>query len=126
LLQGLVVLLAVMGAYAWSSSWLSEPAARAFAFTTLVMGNLALIFSNRSSTVSLWASLLVPNRALWMVAGFTTGLLALTLYQPWVSGLFLFAPLMARDVLSAAVIGLSSVVWFEAIKLWRRARSAKP
>jgi hypothetical protein len=33
---------------------------------------------------------------------------------------------MARDVLSAAVIGLSSVVWFEAIKLWRRARSAKP
>ncbi len=120
LLQGLVVLLAVMGAYAWGASWLAEPAARAFAFTTLVMGNLALIFSNRSSTVSLWACLLVPNRALWMVAGLTTGLLALTLYQPWVSGLFQFAPLQAGDVLSAAAIGLSSVVWFEALKLWRR------
>jgi Ca2+-transporting ATPase len=120
LLQGLVVLVAVMGAYAWAASWLAEPAARAFAFTTLVMGNLALIFSNRSSTVSLWASLLVPNRALWMVAGLTTGLLALTLYQPWVSGLFLFAPLPLRAVLIAAAIGLSSVVWFEAIKFFRR------
>jgi Ca2+-transporting ATPase len=127
LLQGLGVLLAVMAAYAWSSSWLSEPAARAFAFTTLVMGNLGLIFSNRSSTVSLWACLLVPNRALWIVAGLTTGLLALTLYQPWVSGLFLFAPLRVVDVLSATIIGLSSVVWFEAIKFARRrAPRAKP
>jgi hypothetical protein len=37
-----------------------------------------------------------------------------------VSGLFLFAPLQPRDVLSAAAIGLSSVVWFEAIKFLRR------
>ena len=120
LLQGLVVLLAVMGAYAWASGSLAEPAARAFAFTTLVMGNLALIFSNRSSSASLWASLRVPNRALWMVAGVTTALLALTLYQPWVSRLFLFAPLPIVDVLRAAAIGLSSVVWFEAIKFARR------
>ncbi len=120
LLQGLGVLLAVMGAYAWSATWLTEPAARAFAFTTLVMGNLALIFSNRSSTASLWTSLRVPNRTLWRVTGFTAGLLALALYQPWVSGLFLFAPLQARDVLSAAAMGLSSVVWFEAIKFARR------
>ena len=120
LLQGLFVLLAVMGAYAWGASWLTEPAARAFAFTTLVTGNLALIFSNRSSTVSLWTSLQVPNRTLWLVTGLTAGLLAITLYQPWVSGLFLFAPLQPRDVLMAAAIGLSSVVWFEAIKFARR------
>jgi Ca2+-transporting ATPase len=119
LLQGLGVLLVVMGAYAWGSSWLSEPAARAFAFTTLVMGNLALIFSNRSSA-SLWVSLRVPNRTLWLVAGATSVLLAITLYQPWVSGLFLFAPLGPVDVLSAVALGLSSVVWFEAIKFSRR------
>jgi Ca2+-transporting ATPase len=119
LLQGLGVLLAVLGAYAWGASWLSEPAARAFAFTTLVMGNLALIFSNRSSS-SLWASLWVPNRTLWLVACATTGLLALTLYQPWVSSLFLFAPLLPQDVLIAVALGLSSVVWFEVIKFSRR------
>jgi len=120
LLQGLGVLLVVLGAYAWASGWLAEPAARAFAFTTLVMGNLALIFSNRSSTASLWASLRVPNRALWLVAGLTTGLLALALYQPWVAGLFLFAPLPVGDALTASALGLSSVVWFEAIKVARR------
>ncbi len=120
LLQGLGVLLAMLGAYAWGATWLSEGAARAFAFTTLVTGNLALIFSNRSGRASLWASLWVPNRALWWVAAATTALLTLTLYQPWVSGLFLFAPLQPQDVLKACAIGLSSVVWFELLKLSRR------
>ena len=119
LLQGLGVLLVVLAAHAWGARWLSEPAARAFAFSTLVMGNLALIFSNRSSS-SLWVSLRVPNSTLWRVAGATTALLALTLYQPWISGLFQFAPLAPQDVLIAVAMGLSSVVWFEAIKFSRR------
>lgn len=120
LLQGLGVLLVVMGAYAWGATWLSEAAARAFAFTTLVMGNLALIFSNRSTKTSLLASLRVANRALWMVASATTALLALTLYQPWVSGLFRFAPLLLVDLLKAVALGLCSVVWLEVIKLRSR------
>jgi Ca2+-transporting ATPase len=131
LLQGLGVLVVVMGAYVWADTWLSEAAARAFTFTALVMGNLALIFSNRSSTAPLWVSLRVPNRALWVVAGLTTLLLVLTLYQPWVNGLFQFAPLQPLDALLAAGLGLSSVVWFEILKLWRggaalQHRSAPP
>ena len=47
------VLAAVLGAYAWASPRIPEPEARAFAFATLVMGNLALILSNRSATRSL-------------------------------------------------------------------------
>jgi Ca2+-transporting ATPase len=124
LLQGLGALLVVLGAYAWGATWLSEPAARAFAFTTLVMGNLALIFSNRSHTASLWQSLRVPNGVLWLVAGITTALLLLTLYQPWVADLFLFSPLSVRDLLLAMLLGLSSAIWFEAIK--RSRRTARP
>ena len=122
LLQGLGVLLAVLGAYAWSASWLPENAARAFAFTTLVMGNLALILSNRSRTGSLWASLRVPNRTLWVVAGVTLGFLALALYWPWLARLFYFSPLAGFDVLLALGLGALSVVWFEVIKYSRRAR----
>jgi Ca2+-transporting ATPase len=118
LLQGLGGLLVVLAAYAWAATWLAEPAARAFTFTTLVMGNLALIFSNRCGSASLWASLHVPNRALWMVSGLTTLLLGLALYQPWVGGLFQFAPLQPADALLAAALGLCSVLWFEALKLW--------
>ena len=40
-----------------------------FVFVALVVGNLALIFSNRSHSVSLWTTLSVPNRMLWTVAG---------------------------------------------------------
>ena len=119
LLQGLGGLLVVLAAYAWSALWLAEPAARAFTFVTLVMGNLALIFSNRSSSASLWATLRVPNRMLWLVVAVTLSLLGLALYQPWVAGLFAFAPLPPGDVLLAAALGLCSVLWFELLKLWR-------
>ncbi|MEN9396879.1 MAG: hypothetical protein RLZ81_1409 [Pseudomonadota bacterium] len=117
LLQGLGVLAVVMGAYAWGATWLTETAARAFAFTTLVSANLALIFSNRSRTGSLLASLRVPNRTLWIVTGVTLGFLGLVLYLPWLARLFFFAPLSATDLLTAASLGLVSVFWFEAIKL---------
>ena len=120
LLQGLGVLLVVLGAYAWGASQLSENAARAFAFATLVSANLALIFSNRSGTVSLWAALRVPNRTLWLVTGLTLGLLGLALYWPWLARLFVFEALPLRELLTAVALGLLSVVWFEAIKFSRR------
>ena len=125
LLQGVGVLLAVLGAYAWGATWLTEPAARAFAFTTLVMGNVALIFSNRSGTGSLWASLRVPNRTLWNVTGVTLGFLALALYLPWLARLFVFDPLPLPALLTALALGLGSVVWFEAIKFSRRLARAR-
>ena len=120
LLQGVGVLLVVLAAYAWAMSWLTEPAARAFAFTTLVMGNLGLIFSNRSRTGSLWASLRVPNRTLWIVTGLTLALLGLALYLPWLARLFYFVPLSALDLLLAVALGLISVLWFEVIRFGRR------
>jgi len=120
LLQGLGVLLVVMGAYAWGATWLTEGAVRAFAFTTLVMGNVALIFSNRTRKGSLWASLRVPNRTLWVVTAVALGLLMLALYLPWLAGLFYFEPLQFRDLLTALALGLVSVLWFEVIKFSRR------
>ena len=122
LLQGLGVLLVVMGAYVWGSTWLAEKEVRAFAFATLVMGNLALIFSNRSRAGSLWTSLRTRNNALWAVSGITLGLLGLALYLPWLAGLFYFAPLPWPALLMATGLGLCSVLWFEAIKLSRRLR----
>jgi P-type Ca2+ transporter type 2C len=69
LLQGLGVLAAAMAAFAWAGLRIPEPKARAFAFATLVVGNLALILSNHSPTRSLWATLHTPNKTLWVVLG---------------------------------------------------------
>ena len=121
LLQGLGVLAVVLTAYLWSSGHLAEGAARAFTFATLVTGNLALIFSNRSHSGSLLRSLLVPNRTLWMVSGIALALLCLALYVPALMPLFYFEALPPQLLLSAMGLGLVSVVWFEIVKLRRKA-----
>jgi P-type Ca2+ transporter type 2C len=122
LVQGLGVLAVVMTAFAWTSPRIPEPEARAFAFATLVMGNLALILSNRSATQSLWASLRTPNSTLWVVVGLAVTLLLAALYVPWAIGVLRFAPLPAHELAAAIALGLLSVVWFEGIK-WIRRRS---
>ncbi len=119
LLQGLGVLLVVMGAYAWANHRLAEPEARAFAFTTLVIANLALIFSNRSRSRALLASLRAPNATLWIVTGLTLGFLALSLYVPGLAGAFRFAPLPLTELAVAFGLGLASVVWFQLLKKTR-------
>jgi len=126
LLQGAGVLAVVIGAYAWSAVHLDENAARAFVFVTLVIGNLALIFSNRTRSESLLASLRVPNRMLWLVTGITLGVLALALHLPWLVTLFRFGPLSWSQLLSAIALGLASVFWFEAIKFHRRRPAQHP
>ena len=40
-----------------------------FAFVSLVIGNLGLIFANRSRTLTILQSLRTPNKALWWITG---------------------------------------------------------
>lgn len=115
-LQGLGALALVLAATAWGADQLTEGATRAFAFAVLVCTNLALIFSNRSRTGSLWASLRVPNRTLWLVVGAALGLLLLALYVPWLARLFVFDPLPLRYLGAAAGLGLVCIGWFELLK----------
>jgi P-type Ca2+ transporter type 2C len=123
LLQGVGVLLVVLGAYAWAAGAMTEGQARAFAFVTLVSSNLALILSNRARARSLWASLGVPNRTLWIVIGVTLVLLGVAVYWPAAATLFVFEPLALGALGTALLLGMASVFWFESIKFGRR-RSA--
>ena len=120
LLQGLGVLAVVMAAFAWGEQRMPEPQARAFAFATLVVGNLALILSNRSATRSLWATLRTPNKTLWVVVALAFALLLAALYVPWAVGVLRFAPLPAHELAMACGLGLLSALWFEGIRWARR------
>lgn len=124
LAQGLGVLAAVLAAFAWAAPRIPEAEARAFAFATLVVGNLALIVSNRSALRPVWATLRTPNRTLWAVVGGAFALLIGALYLPWAAGVLRFAPLPPHELAAAIGLGLLSVGWFEAIKAWRRGRAA--
>jgi P-type Ca2+ transporter type 2C len=120
LVQGLGALAVVLSATVWGAGNLTEGAARAFSFATLVCTNLALIFSNRSRTGALWASLWVPNRTLWLVVVAALGLMLLALYVPWMSGLFKFEQLPAPYLAAAIGLGLASTMWFELVKPRRK------
>ncbi|MDQ7744711.1 cation-translocating P-type ATPase [Hydrogenophaga pseudoflava] len=122
LLQGLGVLVAVLGAFAWAAPRLPEAEARALAFATLVVGNLALILSNRSATEPFWVTLRRPNRALWVVVGLALALLLAALHVPWAVEMLRFAPLARSELAAACGLGLLSVLWFEALKRVRRGR----
>ncbi len=124
LLQGIGVLLIVIGAYAWASHRLNEPEARAFAFATLVIANLALIFSNRSRSQA-WLALLRPAKPiLWIVTGATLGLLALALYLPPLAQLFRFAPLPPGELGAALGLGLAGLAWSKFVKrIFQRTRT---
>lgn len=116
LLQGAGVLVIVVLAYLWSRTGLSEPAARAFVFVVLVVGNMALILSNRSSSQPVWATLATPNRTLWIVMALALSMLALAVYVPWLAKLFSFAALTPVTAALAVLAGLSGLVWFEVLR----------
>jgi P-type Ca2+ transporter type 2C len=116
LLQGAGALTCVVAAYLWGSTWLDERGTRAFVFITLVLCNLLLLLSSRTGAQTLWQSLAVPNRTLWLVISLTTAVLALTLYVPWLAGLFQFSPLAPLDWLRAVVLGAASLVWFRLVR----------
>ena len=121
LLQGLGVLAAVLLGFSWVHPLMPEPQARAFAFVTLVSGNLSLIFANRSSMRSLWTTLHTPNPTLWTVVTVAVSVLMAAIYIPWAASLLRFAPLAAHALIAAGGLGLFSVFWFEGIK-WARRR----
>ena len=121
LLQGAGVLAVVMLAFSWNIERIPESQARAFAFATLVAGNLALILSNRSASDAFWSTLLVPNHTLWAIIAAALALLCGALYLPWAMEVLRFAPLPAQELLLALTLGISCLLWFEAVK-WVAAR----
>jgi Ca2+-transporting ATPase len=115
-LQGLGVLAAVIGVYVWGTQQLDEAQARALAFATLVLGNLALIFSNRAGPLGLLASLRVPNRMLWWICALTLGLLALALYLPPLARLLHMAALPGAVLGLAVMVAGACLLWFETLR----------
>jgi Ca2+-transporting ATPase len=120
-LQGASVLLIVLGLLVGAlSHGLVEDDARALTFTTLIVANFGLILSNRSWDQTILETLRVPNRALWWVLATGLVLLALVLYIPALRDLFQMAAQHPIDIGIAVLAGLSSIVWFEVIKVLSR------
>ena len=118
LLEGagmLLILLAIFGVAFGRGQ--GETDARALTFTALVGANLALVVSNRSSSVA-GALHSRKNPAMRWVSGAAIVMLVAVLYVPFLRDLFHFSTLHANDLgLCAAAIALS-FTWFEGLKWW--------
>jgi Ca2+-transporting ATPase len=120
LLQGAVMLLAVVLAYYYAlGQGQDEDYARAMAFATIVLGNLGLILANRSRTRSLLSTLRYPNPALYWVIGGTLAGMLMTLYVPYLNRLFRFAPPAAADLALCLAAAAAGLLWYELYKLLR-------
>ncbi len=126
LLQGSVVLAILIFVFLVTlARGLSEGEARAMTFTTVVLANLSLVFTNRSWSETILATLRRPNRSLWWVSGATVLALIAVLYVPVLRGLFHFSILHAIDLAICLCAAVASIVWFEALKAWKRHRNTK-
>lgn len=118
LLQGIIVLLIVLAVFAITLyRGQGELEARALTFTTLVLANLGLIFTNLSWSGTILRTLHKPNAALWWVVGGTGVFLGLVLYVPFLRGLFRFVELHPFDLVICFAAAVAGILWFEGFKL---------
>jgi P-type Ca2+ transporter type 2C len=119
-LQGLVALAACLAVLLYARVEHAPEAARALAFTTLVVCALGIILTNRSFTLAFWHSFRVPNGALRWVAGGTVLLLTTVLMAPPARNLFHFAPVHLADLGLALAAGVAALFGCELLKLARK------
>ena len=124
-LQGAVAFALVAGIYviAWRRG-MPQAEARALAFFSLVTAIVALIFVNRSFSVSLVTPFARPNTALKYVLAGVVGIPALTLAWPEAAHLFRFGPLHADDLALTLGAGVLVLLILNSFKPhWARARA---
>jgi len=119
MMQGVSVLAIVLAVYCISvSRGQGVEDARALTFTTLVIANLGLIFTNRSWSRTALATLRVKNNALWIVTIATVLFLGIVLYVPYLQqNLFKFSQLHVIDIILCFAAGIVSIIWFEILKV---------
>ena len=115
-MQGTMILAISIAVYAWAMKDHGENAARALAFTTLVLGNLSLILTNRSSTRSILRTLSAPNAALWWVLGGTSIALVCSMTVPFLKSLFRFSSVPPADLGICTASVLLALVIMESLK----------
>ena len=102
----LAVLLAVYLTAQWAA--LPEPQVRALTFTAMIVGDIWLIFLNRSWTLSWSRAFTLPNPALWWVVLSALVMIGLALFLPLANTLFRFeTPALSHLALTVVAVSVS-------------------
>ncbi|KAF5078607.1 Calcium-transporting ATPase 1 [anaerobic digester metagenome] len=120
IMQGLSVLLIVLSVFVIALyTGMGELNARTLSFTTLIIANIGLIFTNLSWSGTIITTIRSPNSALWWIVGGAVLFLCLVLCFEPLRNLFSFSVLHPKDVFICLTAGLISVLWFEGLKAFK-------
>jgi len=125
--QGLIALAIVAGVLVGAARMgIPESELRALVFTSLVLINMGLILVNRSYESSVFRAIRQPNRALWILAGAVSALLATTLFWQPARTLFHFGQLNWNQLAVCGAVGIAALLLLEALKSrWFRDRAVR-
>lgn len=121
IIQGLLITTGVLFAYQFAvQKGSNEETTRAMVFTTLIIANVLLSYTNRSFTYSMLDSFKNRNKLFPMITGITLVLLFAILYIPLFAGFFQVTGLNIMEMGTAFLIAAVSVLWFEVYKWIKR------
>lgn len=117
-MQGVGILIITFAVYILAQRFGYEVnEARAMAFTTLIISNLAVILTNRSWTDNIFKIIATRNKAVLWVTGGAIIFLTIILNVPFFLDLFQFQKPQLINVIVCSSAGLMSIIWFEIYKL---------
>lgn len=124
-LQGLVITLATLGLLFHYSSYHSLEEARAMVFTTLLISNIILTFTNRSFSEPLYRTISYKNNLTPLVLSASLAFLLLIHAVPEVRSLFGMATLTTEEIIICSSIGFAAVIWIEFFKIFAKKRNSQ-
>ncbi len=124
IIQGLVITAGVLFMYMYTvRQGGSEEQVRTMVFTTLIIANIFLTLVNRSFLYSIMTTLRYKNDLLRYIILITLAILATMLFFDPVTYFFRLDHPGIMDILRCTGVALLSVLWFEAVKWWRRSHA---
>lgn len=121
IIQGLLITVGTLAAYQYAVYLsYSESLTRTFVFTVLVVANIFLTLVNRSFYYSIFTTFRYKNNSVLIIISATIILLAALIYVKPLTQFFEFEHLSLPQLGVSIGIGFLSVIWFEAVKWFKR------
>lgn len=123
IMQGFVITIGTLSVYQLAvASGYNEAITRTMVFTVLITANIFLTLINRSFYYSILTTLKYKNNMVLFIIFITIALVGLILYVNPLTVFFEFEGLNLNQLLTSIIIGFISVIWYEIIKLIKRAK----
>lgn len=116
ILQGLGITIAVLFLYYFFSETHDIEAVRSVVFTTLLMSNIFLTFTNRSFTESVFKTIRYRNNLVPVMLVISISLLVLIHVIPAIRGIFGMSAISFGETTLCLAVAFAGVMWFELYK----------